>query len=467
MHKIRLALIIVAAVSFTAVSTPTSVVHAACVIDPGNRRAFVGQPRDLFFTAGARSTQYIPHVYVNFNDGEGPQADCGVSAISSITALKVRATYCFVGTCAVGQEEGVDVANSYPPSGPTSYRASGGVSYLQGPVPVIYDGTAPAGTFGTIDFVVNTDDIGINKQILTRVNVYIVAGKPPPTWFTVPSKSGNIKGDSLALNNPLINSNPFAKIFAMHVGNGMTWNHPIALTYNVVSGRWRIRNEDGTPMPIGLVFVVRIDLSALTLTTHEPYTGGALIIDDIVSYNNPYAVIVVTPWSSGTNRMPHPFGVFYLKPHWYVYLQDGASMPNSVKGASAGFFVKIIGAGQYVDDTIITPVGSDDPSGLLNTRLSNGAGTDIVAVGGGRQSGSTKLLRKFCWTTGIEPIVATFNATALPPPALGHYNAVEGKYYGVSMSVGTATIFHEDNTRMADTAPFNVWGPYRADCPPH
>ena len=222
-------------------------------------------------------------------------------------------------------------------------------------------------------------------------------------------------------------------------------------------------------MPIGLEFVVRIDLSALTLTTHEPYTGNALIIDDPVSNNNPYAVIVVTPWSSGNNRMPHPFGVSYLKPHWVVYLQDGAPMPKSVTGASVGFFVKVIGAGQYVDDNVASnnPFGSDDPSGILNTRFSNGAGTDIVAVGSGRQSGNTKFLRKFCWTTGIEPIIATFNGTALPPPALGHYNAVEGKYYGVSMTVGTATIFHEDSTRLADTAPFNVWGPYRADCPPH
>jgi hypothetical protein len=85
-----------------------------------------------------------------------------------------------------------------------------------------------------------------------------------------------------------------------------------------------------------------------------------------------------------------------------------------------------------------------------------------------RQSGNTKFLRQFCWANnGFELIIATFNATALPPPAQGHFNAVEGRYYGVSVSVNVATIFHEDNSRLADTSPFNVWGNYRTDCPPH
>jgi hypothetical protein len=222
--------------------------------------------------------------------------------------------------------------------------------------------------------VATTDEFGGKYALVASVNVYIIAGSPT-NMFTVTSSLRNIHGDSLILSNRLINSNPSAKIFAMHFGNGMNWNHPIALTYDLGSGKWRIRNEDGTLMLVGLEFVVRIDLSALTITTHEPYTGSALIIDDDVSYNNPYAVIIVTPWSSGTNRMPHPFGVSYVKPHWVVYLQDGAPMPKSVAGSSVGFFVKVIGAGQYVDDNAVSnnPIGSDDPSGILDTRLSNGA----------------------------------------------------------------------------------------------
>jgi hypothetical protein len=461
-----LSVLVAAVVCLIAVCVSTSMAHAACVSQPGNHRAFVGQPPDLIFTSGVPSTQYIPQIYVNFNDGDDSvaKADCGVSAYSSIAGVYLKATYCFVGGCQVGQSVQVDVARGLPSSGPTTYYVSGGVSYLQGPVPVTYDGTAPAGTVGTIELAVSTDDIGINRVVLATVNVYIVAGSPPPTWFTVTSKAETISGDTVILNNRLINHNAAAKIFAMHYGNGLTWNHPIALTYDAASGRWCIRNEDGTAMPIGLQFVVRIDLSALTITTHEPYTGNALVVDDPAANGNPYAVIVVTPWSSGTQRMGHPFGVAYVAPHWVVYFQDGAPMPMSFRGASGGFFVKIIGAGQYVDDN----VPSNDPSGIRNTLLSNGAGTDIVGVYPYRQSGSTKFLRQFCWTTNsYEPIIATFNATALPPPALGHYNAVEGKYYGVSFAINTATVFHEDNTRMADTAPFNVWGPYRADCPPH
>jgi hypothetical protein len=453
-----------AVVGFTIIFVSMQVAGAACVSNPGNRRAFVGQPSDLFFTAGVPATKFIQHVYLSFNDGdEGSKADCGVSVISSTSAVKVRATYCFAGGCAVGQREQVDVARGYPASGPNSFYVSGGVDYLQGPVPVIYDGKAPAGTFGTITFSLSQDDLG-NGSVLAKVNVFIVSGSPPQTWFTVTSNARTISGPTLLLDNRLINNNSSAKVFAMHFGDGQLWNHPIALTYDPALRKWRIRNEDGTRMPIGLKFVVRIDPSALTLTARGPVTGSALVIDNPASNNNPYAVILVTPWSSGTRRMAHPFGVAYAKPHWVVYLQDGTPMPKSVRRAAAGFFVKIIGAGQYVDDS----VPSNDPSGIGNTLLSNGAGTDIVAQHAARQSGNTKFLRQFCWANnGFELIIATFNGTALPPPAEGHFNAVEGKYYGVSVSVNVATIFHEDNSRLADTSPFNVWGNYRTDCPPH
>jgi hypothetical protein len=446
-----------AVVGFAAMVMSPSDAHAACVGFVGNHRAFVGQPPDLFFEAGVPSTQYIPQVYVNFNDGGVGYTDCGTSAISSLAAVKVGQTYCDVGDCQVGNYEQVDVANGYPQSGPTSYRVSGGEPYLQGPIPVIYDGTAPAGTSGTIDIALPDGEIAQTWTTIARVNVYIVAGTPPPTWFMVTSDAQTIAGDTLTLDNELLNNNPSAKIFAMHADKNTLWNHPIAATYNEVLERWAIRNEDGAKMPVGLEFVIRIDLSALTVTANGPYDH--VVIDDPASNDNPLAVIVATPWSSGTSRMTHPFAVSYVAPHWVVRFTDGAGMPWINRRGRAGFFVKIIGAGQYADDNLAT----GDPSGINDTWLSNGAGTDIF--GPLRQIGNTKYLWGFCWTQQYEPIIATWNET--PLPLLAKWDTIEPKYYGVSpREMNVAAVFHEDGSPMQDTAPFNAWGPHRNDCPP-
>jgi hypothetical protein len=437
---------------------------AACVDFLGNRREFVGAPPDLFFTAGVKATLYIPQVYVNFKDGNesGVTTDCGAGAYSSVTGVTVQATYCPPGNCEIGQSTGVDVASSYPPSEPSEYREPSGIEYLQGPVPVIYDGTAPAGTSGTIDFAMN-DEFGNKGKVLARVNVYIVSGEPPQTWFQVASAPSTISQDSLILDHTLLNGNPSARIFVMHQGADRPWNHRLAVTYDSSLGRWKIRNEDGTAMPTGLFFNVRIDPSALRVSTGWA-SKNFIIVDDPIANGNPYATIIATPVTSGTRRMNHTFGVSYVHPHWLIVTTDGLPMPTTNKRirSTAGFFVKIFGASQYVDDS-----HNVDPSGFRHTYRSNGVGTDIIAEGGGRVAGNTKFLRQFCWTLASgAPAIATFNQTPLPPPAPINYNWIEGKYYGLSVSGNAVTVFHEDGTVMSGSTPFNVWANYRPDCPP-
>jgi hypothetical protein len=443
---------------------------AACVAKPGNRREFVGAPPDLFFTAGVKATQYIPQVYVNFKDGNetGITTDCGAAAYSKVTGVTVQDTYCFSGNCKSGQSAYVDVANSYLPSESSEYREPSGIEYLQGPVPVIYDGTAPAGTSGTIDFAMN-DEIGNEGKVLARVNVYIVSGEPPPTWFQVASERRTIRLDSLILNHKLLNGNPSARVFVMHQGADKPWNHPVGVTYDEVLQRWKIRNEDGAAMPRGLRFNVHVDQSALHVYTGGFGTAGNnfIIVDDPVANGNPYATLIATPVSSGSRRMNHPFGVSYVHPHWRIVNTDGQPMPVTItqgkRLGTAGFFVKIFGASQYVDDN-----HNLDPSGFKHTYRSNGIGTDIIAEGGGRVAGNAKFLRQFCWTLASgAPTIATFNQTPLPPPAPLNYNWTEAKYYGVSVSGNAVTVFHEDGTIMSGSAPFNVWTNYRPDCPPH
>jgi len=70
--------------------------EAICSPDNHDRRLFVAQPPDLFFTAGVESTQYIPQVWINYNNIGEPMdfTDCGVNAVSGISAVTLRTTYC-------------------------------------------------------------------------------------------------------------------------------------------------------------------------------------------------------------------------------------------------------------------------------------------------------------------------------------------------------------------------------------
>ena len=215
-------------------------------------------------------------------------------------------------------------------------------------------------------------------------------------------------------------------------------------------------------MPPDLSFSVRIDPSATRINTASFKQDHYLIIDDPVANENPYATIMVTAVGSATQSMRSPFAVAYVAPHWQVLFTDGAPMPLSTEREAVGFFVKILGSSQYVDDTLPT-----DPSGFQSTYLANGAGIDLVGVGAARASGDTKYLRNFCWTTtAFTPIITTLNWTALPPPAPVNYNWIESKLYGVSFVGNTATVFHEDGSTMYGGTPFNVWAPYRPSCSP-
>jgi hypothetical protein len=434
---------------------------AACVGTPGNTPEMVGQPNDIIFAAGTPATAYIPHIYVNWHDTvTGGQDDCGVVAVvSNAPGVSVQQTYGCGGTCEIGTIVQARVALSYetPAKYYLPYDGPGG--YAKGAVPVIYDGTLSNSINGRISFHVQ-DDFGNPGTLLGSVNVYVLTGNLPQTWFTWTSAPSNIEGDSLVVDRGLINSNSSAVVFAQHYSsNGTTWNHSIAVWYDTITGRWKIRNEDGTPMPSGLTFVVRVDPSAKRIPTAYSGQGSSLIIDDPRSNYNPFATIVVSPFSAGNRRMTHPYGLTFDGTHWFVSFMDGTAMPssyvNSLTGAhyEPGFFVKIIGASQYVDDSL-----SVDASGMLDTYLSNGAGVDVRAIGSARVSGSTKFLKQFCWTTGSPmPLISTLN---------GYWGYVEAKRYGVGFSTNAATIFHEDGSLLYGDTTFNVWAPYRLGCPP-
>lgn len=432
------------------------------------RRHMVAQPPDVFFKAGTPSTQEIPVVFVTYNAVGAPQlySDCGTVAVSSIPGVLVEDTYCAWGSgCDFGQTAQVD--KSQPDAGsasPGTYRHFE-VNHLR-PIRVSYDGRATAGTTGTVTIAM-ADEFGNPVSVIGKVNVYVVGTRTAPTWFTVTSTKRTISGDSLILDNEYLNVQPGARVFAMHYGAKGYWDHPVAVTYDAWRARWLIRNEDGAAMPVGASFHVRIDPSAAMLTTPHNYATNYLVIDDPVANYNPFATIVVTPWSSGNRRMRGTFAVQYVAPYWRVVFTDGTNMPVSDYTAipynNAGFFVKIIGSSSYADDRY----GTVDPSGFLQTHKSNGAGVDIAA-NSARLSGDAKLLRTFCWATGtVTPLIATMNMTPLPYPAPmpGHY-FWETARYGATFIGDSSAIYHENGTMMNALASFNVMAPPRASCAP-
>lgn len=386
--------------------------NALCLGGLYNRRVSVCTLPDVFFTAGVPGTQYIEPVKVNFESPWAPDSvyysDCQAYARSNVSGVSIQESYGLPGrVIGPGAWAGIDQSSGAPPAGLQIryWRVWGYPDQLSGQIPIIYDGTGSP-RVGNIDIAVNQgDEFNFSMRYIARVNVYIVARGAPSSAFIVTSTARTISGDSLTLNHPLLNRNGKTMVFAQHYSSGAIWNHPIAVWYDTSLRRWKIRNEDGAAMPAGLKFSVRVDPSAMVIYTAFTDQPHYLIIQHPESDGNPYATIVVTPMSPGNRRMTRPFAVGYVHPHWQV--TTGGPMPTSSIRYRPGFHVKVISAAHYVDDLRV-----GDPSGFMNTDLSNGAGIDIVASSG-RMSGNKKFLSHWCWTinSGVQPIITTLNWT--------------------------------------------------------
>ena len=453
---------------------------AACVGGLSNRREMVGDLPDVFFTFGTPGQQRLKPVHVNF-DSTGSQSetygDCQLYVRSNVPGIFVTGTYgCSGAGCsfsAPGEWAAIDVANG-PVDGGT-YALDYFVPPDTGSVTfrITYDGGSPVAQ-GTLDFAQNMGGEIIDEQymrIIGHATVYITpASSARQTWFRATSAANTVSGDSLILDNDLLNGKPSQRVFVSHFYNGTMWNHPIATTYDTSLGRWKIRNEDGAAMPSGLAFNVRIDPSALRIQANQNH---AFVIDDRSANGNPNATILVTPNTNGNLRFARSFAVTFNSPYWYIVPTNGA-LPFWTDDTTnnIGFFAKVFGATQYIQD-----FASADPSGFKNTNWSNGAGTDIYGYQfcsrrfgcRGRTSGNSRYLSEFCWTTNTSaPLIVTANQTPLPAPNPSNFGTiVDPHILGVWQSGTTMAVYHEDNTDMGPMSPLNIWGPYRADCPPN
>lgn len=449
------------------------IASAHCGTTP-SRRHLVAQPRDVFFTAGVAETKYIDDVFVN-NDSTGEPTgagvDCGAVASSTLSSVSVQENYCswdqpagcpwhLSGDFAPVDKtvpEGADDPSN-PIRGKYRYYELNHIRQIA----IRYDGSQPAGTQGKIDIYLQGDE-GLPPQYITgSVNIYIVSGTAPSTWFTSTSGASNISGDSFFIDHPLLNGNPSAKVFSTHAYYGSYHNHPTSVTYDGTAAKWKIRNEDGAAMVPGISFFIRTDPSAFWVLTPSVGSSSTLMINNPESNGNPYATILVSVNTRGSRRVAHPIGVKYISPNWYITTLDGSALPasNRVSGDITGFYVKVIGASQYYDDYVI-----GDAAGFKNTTISNGAGVDLY--GPYRINGPAKYLSGFCFTTqGLLPVIVTPTVNPLPPPAPRNYNYQASKYLGVYASGPTMYVYHEDASAMSYQEAFNVWGAPPTTCDP-
>ena len=418
--------------------------HATCA--GGFTLYLAGQLPEIKFTSGVPQTIHFSPWYVAFASSSG---SCGIFARSTTPGVAIQQSYGCPGTgCPVWpQGEWTAVGDAYQPLFTV-------VAQKSTDIPLIFDGSTPSGTYGTIEIAIRDNDLGIPSQFVFGVmNVYVESATPPVTWFGVSTTASNISGDHVVLDHPYLNGNFNANLFVSHVRNpggtpfGTTWNHPLAVAYDNGLQRWTIRNTDGTTMPTGLGFGVHMDPTALRFCTSSfPGSYSSVTVDHPLSNNNVWATVFVTPIGGAA----HPVAVQYVSPNWRIVYQDGALIPPG-----SCFNVQAYAFSQYLDNP-----ASGDLSGKTGVTADWGTGQDVEGNGTGHNSTSARVLQ-FDWALSnpYRQVLVTYNLTPL-----GSFALPDAKYFGVSAPRAELfgsrwAVYHEDASAMPIGDGFNVWAP--------
>ena len=418
--------------------------HATC--SSGYAIYLAGQIPDFTFTSGVPSTVSYTPWYVSFPSTGG--YSCGIFARSLTPGVSIRWSYgCPGGGCPISAPgEWAPVGDAYP----TFY----GTLAQKLPIDLLFDGTTPAGTQGTLEIAIRDNDIGIPSQAVMGIgNVYVEPALPRTTWFNTGSNVSNVSGNRVVLDHPYLNGNPGANLFISHVRNplgslfGTSWNHPTAVSYDAGLERWAIVNTDGTAMPTGLGFGVRYDPAAwLYCTPGVPGTYYTITILDPAATDNPYATILVTP-IDGAARTP---ALVYHAPYWKIVYSDNSAIPGSTC-----FNVKIFAFTQYRDDPLFGEL-----SGVAAASLDWGTGMDVGGHGSGHTSGAFRSML-FSWAVDrpYDQLLVTKNLS--PPGTSRSYDsAIVGVNAPNAFTLGQRwAVMNEDGTAMPLDRTFNVWAP--------
>ena len=132
---------------------------------------------------------------------------------------------------------------------------------------------------------------------------------PVQAAFVHRATDENSRGDYTYLDNPSINGDPNATVFAVPASGREdaqdgTYNHNIGVWYEFVDRkRWAIFNQDRAPVPAGSTFEVVVPRETQSFVHHatqENTFENATYIDDPLTYGEPEVVVSVTQsWNPG------------------------------------------------------------------------------------------------------------------------------------------------------------------------
>ncbi len=181
---------------------------------------------------------------------------------------------------------------------------------------------------GTQWTIYNEDNSNI--AVNSSYNVYIGASS-----FVHQTLVSNLSLDLTTFDNPLINRDPDALVFALHnwnpFGSGTSvYDKKLGVYYS--SSIWGIFSQDASAMPEGIYFNVAVapktDSAFLHTTTASNISGSNYtIIDNPLINGNPNAKILVQQrYISSYSNVN--VGVWYNGSKWTIFTEDKSAMPE-------------------------------------------------------------------------------------------------------------------------------------------
>jgi hypothetical protein len=180
-------------------------------------------------------------------------------------------------------------------------------------------------------------------------------GPQHPTVFTQRADTNSLVAGRVRLDHPLLDGNPGAVISAGLAWAGVRNPHPFGVRYDEAQGHWHLENTNGTSIPSGTAFTVKVDRFAATVheaTEANSYYGYITRVDDPAANRNPRATLIVTQNNNGRAN-PHNIAVWYdpWAERWTIFNQDGANIVGS------RFNVKVLG---FAEGSVLTIGGSSE-----------------------------------------------------------------------------------------------------------
>jgi hypothetical protein len=271
-------------------------------------------------------------------DSDSPAAPRGVSS-----ATGIRPELCFVHVATAG-------------------NSNGDSTWLQHPFIWYYDSdaivlvTPRIGPYGGPD-IYNAHHVAVSYAsdvVWTALNqdeapmpvgagFNVLMPNPDSAHFSHEATPTNTVLGSTRINHALANGNPDAILLVTQLAGtpdipAVLNDHTIAVSYDELSERWAISNQDSTGIPQGALFNVLIVNPGSEAFVHQTSPANiynhATYIDHPLANNNPHAIPFVTQNQTPGEGSPgtindHEVAVLYVEAtgQWAIVNQDGANMP--------------------------------------------------------------------------------------------------------------------------------------------